>query len=153
METVEAAAPPIREWFLAFADWGSNLWWHRFCRKGFRHIVAFGYDARADVWLVVDASVERLTVATIAPGRLDDMIADLWTRDAKILKCRVGTGGARPRLRVASCVTLAAHLLGLRRCAVLPYGLYRMLLRQGAVPAFGRPDERDQPGLHAAAPG
>jgi hypothetical protein len=129
---------PIPEWHVAFGDWGANIWWHRLCRKGFRHVLAFGYDARAKVWVVVETAFDGLTVSTIAPEALDALISELWRLDAKILRCRVeGNGPKRLRL-FASCVTVILALLGLPVSAVSPYGLYRTLLARGAQPAFLR---------------
>lgn len=148
MPTKDAEAPHLPEWFVAFGDWGTNLPWHRLCRKGFRHVLAFGYEPRANVWIVVDAAFECTLLRVMPdPGLLID---SLWAADAKILRCRVRAGGQkRPRL-FATCVTMIGHLLGLPRCAVFPWGLYRMLLRQGAVPAFERASGHDHARIDAA---
>jgi hypothetical protein len=128
----------IPEGFVCFGDWGRNIWWHRFCRPGFRHVMAFGYDARAGVWVIVDSAFEALLVSTIAPEGLDALVAEIKDRGGTIVKMKVlAKGPPRPRL-FATCVTQIGHLLGLPRCAVRPWGLYRMLLASGAVPAFER---------------
>ena len=148
MPSPAAEAPHLPEWFVAFGDWGTNIYWHRFCRKGFRHVIAFGYEPRAGVWLVVDAAFECTVIRVVPDVAL--LIDSLWAVDAKILRCKVSAGGQRrPRL-FATCVTMIGHLLGLPRCAVFPHGLYRMLLRKGAVPAFERASGHDQARVDAA---
>lgn len=142
---------PISEWFVAFGDWGRNIWWHRFCRPGFRHVLAFGYDARAKVWVLVDARFEALLITPIEPADLDALVAEIKTRGGTILKAPVlAQGPARPRL-FATCVTQVGHLLGLPRCAVRPYGLYRLLLASGAVPAYERVGSEESLRKHAQA--
>lgn len=147
MPTKGAEAPYLSEWFVAFGDWGTNLAWHRLCRRGFRHVLAFGYEPRANVWLVVDAAFEATLIRVLPdPSGLVDA---LWAVDARILRCRVeGKGQRRPRV-FATCVTMIGHLIGLPSCAVFPHGLYRMLIRRGAVPAFER-HGNDQPRFNGA---
>ena len=130
--------PALDAWFVVFCDFGRNLWWHRFTNKGFRHVFAFAFDTNTCTWIVFDPTLEGFVVRPIPRSVVDDMIADLMLRNATILKCRVeGKGPRRPRL-FATCVTVISHLLGLPGCAVRPIGLYRMLLKRGAVPAFER---------------
>jgi hypothetical protein len=133
--------PALDTWMVAFVDYGRNLWWHRFTNRGFRHVFAFAYDTTTGTWIVFDPTLEGFIVRPLPRSAVDAMIADLMLRDAVILKCKAeGKSPRRPRL-FATCVTVVSHLLGLPGCAVRPYGLYRMLLKRGAVPAFERQHE------------
>lgn len=136
--------PALEFWFVAFVDYGRNLWWHRFTTKGFRHVFAFAFDSLTGQWIVFDPTLEGFVVRPLPRSAVDEMLTDLKLRGATILKCRAeAKAPRRPRL-FATCVTVVAHLLGLPtglRCAVRPIGLYRMLLARGAVPAFERRDE------------
>lgn len=129
-----AVCPALKVWYVAFVDYGRNLWWHRFTRAGFRHCFAFAFDPDMGVWLVFDPTLEGFVVRPIPRSVVDALIAEVWGRGGRILKCRAeGKAPRRPRL-FATCVTVIAHLLGLPRCAVRPDGLYRLLLARGAVP-------------------
>ena len=139
--------PVLPQWFVAFVDYGRNLWWHRFTKRGFRHVFAFGYEPRLDVWIVFDPTLEGFTLRAVPGAAIDSLVAEVWARDGKILRCRVeAKAPRRPRL-FATCVTVLAHLLGLPVSAVRPYGLYRMLLARGAQPAFERANATSDDGL------
>ena len=128
--------PALEVWYVAFVDYGRNLWWHRFTTPGFRHCFAFAFDTMTGTWIVFDPTLEGFVVRPLPRSAVDSLIAEVWAREGRILRCRA-EGKAPPRPRVfATCVTVIAHLLGLPRCAVRPIGLYRMLLRRGAVPVF-----------------
>jgi hypothetical protein len=129
-------AAPLKEWFVAFVDHGANLWWHRWCRRGFRHCFAFGYDAEAGRWLVFDPTLEGFYLRVASGEQIDALVVTVRRGGGRIVRAPVLLRGpVRPRV-FATCVTVIGHLLGLPRCAVRPYGLYRKLLRYGAVPAF-----------------
>lgn len=133
------ALPYLDTWFVAFVDHGRNLWWHRFTRRGFRHCFAFAFDPVGGCWIVFDPTLEGFTLRAVPGAAIDRLVAAVWAVDGRILKCRAeGRAPRRPRL-FATCVTVIAHLLGVRGCAVRPDGLYRLLRRRGARPAFLRP--------------
>lgn len=126
---------PIPLWYVAFVDYGENIWWHRFLRPGFRHCFAFTYDPRSDAWIVCDPTVDGFFLRALPFDQLAPTIRGAQIH-GRILKVRtVGERIARPRV-FATCVTVIGHLIGLRRCAFSPFGLYRTLLRYGAEPAF-----------------
>lgn len=133
-----AGQRPIDEWFVAFVDAGRNLWWHRFAREGFRHCFMFAYDTVGERWIVFDPLVDGVYLRALPSRGLDRVIEEIWRLNGTVLraKCR-GHAIRRPRL-FATCVTQIVHILGLKGCAVWPHGLYRMLLRHGAEPAFQR---------------
>lgn len=130
--------PALETWYVAFVDYGRNLWWHRFTRRGFRHVFAFAFDTLTGTWIVFDPTLEGFVVRPLTRSQVDAMIAEVMLVQGRILKCRFeGRAPRRPRL-FATCVTTLIHLLGLPCCAVRPDGLYRFLLKRGAVPVFER---------------
>ncbi len=145
MNRAGAPLPYLEEWFVAFVDYGCNLWWHRFCRKGFRHVFAFAYDPSAGVWILFDPTLEGFVLRALPGHAIDRMVAEIWSRDGRILRARAqGKAPARPRL-FATCVTVIAHLLGLRRAPLRPDGLHALLLKHGARPAFDKDEAAGAP--------
>lgn len=147
-------SPQLPVWFVAFVDYGRNLPWHWLTRRGFRHCFAFAYDPARDTWVYFDPALEAFVVRTLTKEEVNGLVDEIWRVGGKVLKVRAGTSSPRrPRL-FANCVTVMLHLLGVRGSVVRPSGLYRLLLRQGAVPAFekkhaahdGR-EERRPPGI------
>ena len=129
---------PLREWFVAFLP-ARTCWWHRFLKPGFQHITAFGYDPDAKTWLLFEPAFEGFLVRAIDPGLVPSLVTWFQDAGAVILKARFeGYGARRPRL-FATCVTVIVHLLGLRAWVLTPHGLYKVLLRHGAVEAFKAP--------------
>ena len=127
----------VREWFVAFVD-ARSAWYHRFLKRGFRHVFAFGYQPSAGRWLLYDLGFEGTNLRILRGAEVDALATTVANEGGRVLRaqvqdCFVG----QPRL-LASCVTAIAHLLGLPGCAVTPYALYRQLLRHGAQPAFVR---------------
>jgi hypothetical protein len=133
MLTPSGESPALSVWYVAFVDYGRNLWWHRFCKKGFRHCFAFAFDTRMGVWILFDPTVEGFVVRPLPRAAVDRLIAEIWRVDGRVLKCKAeGLGARRPRV-LATCVTVLAHLLGLPGVAPLfPSGLYARLRARGA---------------------
>jgi hypothetical protein len=68
----------LDEWFVAFVDHGRNLWWHRFCRPGFRHVFAFAYDPAARAWILLDPTLEGFILRALPGEAVDRLVVDLW---------------------------------------------------------------------------
>lgn len=125
----------LPEWHLAFLP-GRRWFWQRLVGGRFGHVFAFGFDARLNVWLIYDTAAEATLLRALPRSHVDSLVVGVFAMGGEILRCRVRPQ-ARFRPRVfATCVTAVGHLLGLRRCAVRPDGLYRMVLADGATPSF-----------------
>jgi hypothetical protein len=66
-------------WYAAFFDGERKRWWWRLCRPGFRHVLAFGYSAQADAWLIYDVTLLRTYVCAIRPEVFDAWLQGLPT--------------------------------------------------------------------------
>lgn len=135
------ARPPA--WYVAFVDRPAGQprrWWDIFTRPGWRHVLAFRYDAGAGVWLLVDPLWSRTLVTAIRPGaEFGAVLGGLSPVLTAVLRVDMPAVPDRlPRLpRIGGwCVPATAHLLGLRCRALAPLGLWRELLRRGAVPVM-----------------
>jgi hypothetical protein len=124
------------EWHIAFVDYGVNVWWHRFLRRGFRHCWAFTYQPALDCWVLFEVGFEGLDVRALSGKQIDRLIAEALEHDGKVLRFKGRRRIVKRPLLFASCVTALKRLLGVGGCALTPHGLYRQLLRAGAVRTF-----------------
>lgn len=129
-------APPTMPggWYVAFFDGPKRHWWWPLCRPGFRHCLAFAYDARLAVWLVYEVTERRTWLQAMTSAEMDGWIAGLPPRHT-ILHLEGGEDVSVPRLGFW-CTPAVAHLVGARSRALRPQALYRDLVLQGARPAF-----------------
>jgi len=125
-------------WYVAFHGSVQPRWWARLLRPGFQHCFAFAWDEAAGRWLVVNHALEASFVRALTVAESGVLWANLHAMGATVLLARVEASPRQfPRL-IASCVTTTAALLGLPgACALSPFGLYRTLLRRGAVRVLG----------------
>lgn len=128
-------------WYVAFYGKGRReLWWDWLCPLDFQHVLAFGYVAHADRWLVYDVTQARTFVRALTPQVISAWIESL-PEHRKILLFEGGDAPARPFWRTGFwCVPAVAHLIGAPSRALRPRALFRDLVRLGATPAFERPD-------------
>jgi hypothetical protein len=116
-------------WFFVFCEKTPSVPGHWYALGRFRHVWAFAYVGGA--WLIYDLADRRtgLRVLPDTPATLAE-IADL--REGETTLCLAPRARSMP-LRIGFyCVPAMAHLAGVGRCAVLPDGFYRDLLRAGA---------------------
>lgn len=128
---------PIPEWYIAFTDFGRNVWYSRFLRAGFRHCSAFAADRESGMWIVLDPMLDGAYVRTFTNQQIIHWINGLKAGgNATILLAKCDRHKVIvPRLML-TCVSILSHLLGLKTCAVTPRQLYGHLLANGATPAF-----------------
>ncbi len=142
----ERHAEPLKEWFVVFIDEGEHIWWHRFLKKGFRHCLAFGFDNAAQRWLIMDPLFDGVYLRAHTGEQIDRFIGALIARDAVIIHAKTqGHVIGKPRL-LLTCVTAIAHLLAVKESALTPYGLYRLLVRNGANHVFEARNDRSVAG-------
>lgn len=119
------------EWLVFFCD-GRGAWWDRFLRRGYRHVsaVAYVHDLRA--WVFYDPRKEQTMLRLVPEGpEAHDELSQLLASATAVLrmKPRADRGFGVP---LFCCVAAIKALLGIRSCALGPYGLYRHLLNRGA---------------------
>jgi hypothetical protein len=142
------SVPAALDWFVAFTP-ARPRWYTLLCRPGFRHCLAFRFDREHGTWLWAELHLTGFRLDPLHGYELDARLAVLRAGGATILRYRVPAGAEGRAPRLLYCVPFVSHLLGLRGSALSPYGLYRRLLRAGAVPAF---EQRQQDGQGVQQP-
>lgn len=128
----------VRSWLIAFTDdpRQPRLWWDRlFCRPGFRHVQAWGWDADAERWVIYSVFTASTMVDVLPDGPLTDaVIGGMVATASHVLRYEPPPAPEHgPMLRLGFwCVPAVAHLLGVRSRALVPVQLFRDLLRRGA---------------------
>lgn len=129
-------AAPIRSisaWYVAFQDSKCPVWWHHPLKKGFRHCFAFGWDDRADRWIVMDPLFDTVYLRCMSDSEVEAMMGIVLEAGGSIIYAKVQHEvKLRPRF-LLTCVTAVESLLGLSGCALTPYRLYRHLMDRGAI--------------------
>lgn len=117
--------------------------WHVAIRpiKGMGHVFAFGFDARAGVWVIFDPLRHRTEIALISAWEFDRWVA------SAIEGYQVFRLPAQDRAMVIFpglwCVGAVKRLVGIRSGALSPAGLRRDLIRAGAQRVFNRESQTD----------
>ncbi|WP_292229332.1 hypothetical protein [Brevundimonas sp.] len=139
---IDREIAPIGEWYVAFYDGEQPHWWWRLCRPGFRHVVAFAYDAEQSVWLLYDVTLKQTHLRALSSAQMDAWV-DALPASRTLLAFKV-RDASRPAFRFGFwCTPAVAHLVGVRTRALRPQALCRDLLAQGARPAFeSQPNEK-----------
>jgi len=131
-------------WYVAFYGEEKRWWWDRLSPSGFHHVLAFGYCAHAECWLVYDVQHGRSYVRALKTNAFSAWLASL-PEHRKILHIETQGLQAPPSWRVGFWCTIAvAHLLGIPSRALRPVALYRDLMAHGARPAFEPEQAHDQ---------
>lgn len=131
---------PGDEWFIVFDGGRRHFWWDRWTGPGMRHVQAMR-PIGADAWLLVNPCADRLNVEVVGGAFVDRVIAKAHREGGCVLKFQALDAAERTLRLGGWCVPVVRHLLGIRGCALRPRGLWRDLLRRGAVPAFESADE------------
>jgi hypothetical protein len=136
IEEVEVSGVP-GAWFVAFYGKGYRQhWWDWILPMDRQHVMAFGYSAHAERWLVYDVTAGQTFIRALTKEAFVSWLRILPAH-RKILLVESGVFEAPPRWRFGFwCVPAVAHLIGVRSRALRPAAFYRDLLRLGATPAF-----------------
>lgn len=121
----------IQEWIVCFDDGEGGRWWDVFTSRGYRHILAFGYDAGAERWVVVDPSRHFMGISIYHPdapeiGWFFGMALEHWNCVRFRAACERGLAPF-----CFGCVGAIKALLGVRCWAQRPKAFYRWLLANG----------------------
>ena len=124
---VSAWAP--EEWNVCFTGWPEiRDLWDRFSPPPLRHVVAWGYAARADAWVFVDPSKRACPLMLASNEEREGLEASFAAgASALLIRPRGEVGNAQPRLG-ATCVTVVAQVIGFQTCALRPRAFYRELV-------------------------
>lgn len=128
---------PIPEWYIAFTDFGRNVWYSKFLQKGFRHCSAFAADRESGMWIVLDPMLDGAYVRTFTNAQMKHWINGLKVGGkATILLAKCQAKPVKRPRALLTCVSIISHLLGTKTCAVTPKQLYAHLLSTGASEVF-----------------
>jgi len=128
---VDPVWPMRRTWVLFFSDGDRGHWWSRFFRPGFRHIRAMAWFDDAQRWVYFDPTGKGLHLEILTDEAAGPRWEHLVITSTAILRARSEFGRAWFPA-VFCCVGAVKALLGIRSCALGPYGLYRHLVARGA---------------------
>jgi hypothetical protein len=120
-----------RRWLVFFGEGCGPAWWKPFLRRGFCHVSAAAYFVEQERWVYVDAGFSGLAVEVHRPSEFEGRLAQLIRDSSVILRVPAAARRTMPP-RGWWCVGLVKALLGIHCRALLPYQLYRHLLRDGA---------------------
>jgi hypothetical protein len=127
-------AGSVTTWFVAFhrtCDWALFRW----LQPGpYKHVSVFGYCEPAKTWLYMDRTMCGLWVQLLPDGVRSEAIIAALAPDADVLVFdALPFAWGKLRLRpLMVCTTVVCDLLGLRRGALFPSTLWRLLLEKGA---------------------
>jgi hypothetical protein len=121
------------EWFVVFHTKAMNPWLGRLACGKYKHVSALAYCPGFKAWLLFDAQWTGMRLILMPHETAKTFYAE-YTADCAVLKM----ARVHQPMPVSSrwgfyCVPAIKHLLGLRCVAARPDGLYRSMLRNGAI--------------------
>lgn len=131
------AVAPAPEWYVMFSGIEKRTNWSDwFSPKAWQHVCAFFYDPRGCRWVVYDVNRGGIAIVALTSAQFDR-----WVLEAKRLGARTLRVEWKPRDRLPLqfgmwCVVAVRYAIGCRSLALRPIGLWRDLLREGAVEVF-----------------
>ena len=125
--------------FIAFVGRHRRDFWTDLLNPvGFRHCHPFWYDPICERWIITDCTQGNITVDALTPAQFDHWLLIMQRAGAVFLGVkRQVSPHFLTRLGIW-CVPFTAHAVGSSSRAFRPIGLFRDLVREGAVPAFTR---------------
>lgn len=152
LRALPTAVEPDR-WTVAFHR-TSPYWWVRLLAVGrYKHVSAFSYVPQCSMWVYFDVTLAG-TKLILLP---DSEAATLWiaerTHDADLVQVKSGSR-RHPPIAPFYCVSALKSLIGLRSSALLPDGLFRDCVANGAEILDGTSRSQSRPdGCGAATAG
>lgn len=126
-----ATEPTRRLWLVFFGEAKGMAWWAYLCRPGFRHVRAAAWYDREQRWVFFDPARRGTGIALYTAEEFGPRFTELLENSTAVL--RVASRFDRTITPpVWHCVGSIKALLGVRSCALSPFGLFRHLLRTGA---------------------
>lgn len=124
--------PEIAVWNVVFLSRDRESWWDLLTRRQYRHVVAYGYSAATDSWILVDPRLSHTGVLTLSHDQIDRWFGAHAAQITSVVRVTVQDGRRRSRWLGYWCSTSIKSLVGSRSSAFTPEGLRRDLLRDGA---------------------
>jgi len=135
----QPAEPPPRMWLVFFGEADGAWWWTRFLRPGFRHVCAAAWYPGQDRWVYFNPAGRGTVIEVASDTEFGPRFEHLVRTSAAILRVR-GAQNRNGHPAAFFCVGAIKALLGVRSCALGPFGLYRHLLVRGAE-IVARPED------------
>jgi len=127
--------PRIKEWHVIFGEANAPFWWQKYLKKGYRHVSALGFDVNSQKWIFFDPGWDGIVIRAV-DTQAADLIINMALTDGKILRCiPCNEKVIKPRI-LMTCVSQMAHLLGINKFLLTPYGLHCALTKIGASDSF-----------------
>jgi hypothetical protein len=127
-------------WLVCFSPKSDYPWVNRLVPGKFKHVSAFGWVEAWDCWLFVEHAGPRLFVEVVPHGDLAHERMNRAMSGCTVVVVPRGFGTQFRFRPLNNCVSTIGHLIGLRRSALLPDGLYRNCLAYGGQILEARPD-------------
>lgn len=120
------------DWFVAFHP-DSPHWWVRALACGrFKHVSVMGFVERAQAWVLFDFQMDRSRVLIVGNHEADPVLAYFSGENTIVRMARPIGRELNLNMSVGLwCVPAAAHILGLKSCALRPDALFRQCLANG----------------------
>jgi hypothetical protein len=133
------------DWFVAFHP-DSPTWWVRWLACGrFKHVSVMGFVPRAQTWAFFDFQMDRSRIYLIGNHEADAALGHFAAGNTIVRMARPIGQELNLNMSVGLwCVPAAAHILGLKSCALRPDALFRQCLANGG-------EIIDESGGHEAA--
>jgi hypothetical protein len=144
----------ITNWFVVFCQYDQGPFWNFVIRGRFKHVMAFGYGAAAQSWVLLDYRLKGCSISVIPAHEAGQLMQKvIGENDAVLLMSAADFKKTRIRW-FDCCTTTIRHLIGLEGTllGVFPDQLYRDMLRAGAVVCvdrIGAPGNPDGHGIHS----
>ena len=122
--------------FVLFLGRKRRYWTDWLCSENFRHCAPFWFDAHIQRWVIMDSVPLGIHYAHLSPEEFDEWLVLVKRAGARILRTNKRNSPHFFSRLGLWCVPFTAHVIGSRSSAWRPEGLWRDLLKEGAVPAF-----------------
>jgi hypothetical protein len=134
--------PRITQWYVAFRTNNSGFRWQRFLKKGFGHVFAFTFDSGAKRWIMFDPGWDGITLRAYRSIDFRKKLAG-WSNNHTVLLCDLQKNKITKPL-ILTCSTEIAHLLGINKFFLTPWGLFCALRKCGGKYSFDNSGNRER---------
>lgn len=122
------------DWHVCFSD-GTDKWWQKFLKRGFRHCWAFGYDPTGKCWLIVEPTWTHLVIRAFNENEFTPWIMKAQ-EEGPIIHQIKKNGPMRKSRLMLTCVSQIAYLVGLDLFPLTPWRLFCALCKAGGKRTF-----------------
>lgn len=126
--------PPGAKGWLVIFHRRSRWWVEALCPGPWKHVSLVGFVPEAKAWIVLSWELGRMRTGILPDADFEGWIGGWAGEGAGVLRVAgpdFDLGPWRPRFGFF-CTSMVCHVLGLRRGALWPDALWRILVRDGA---------------------